>query len=235
MRVVSLGSVRGAPGVTTSSLLLASALGDAVVVEADLDGGVLAVRYGLGREPGLTTFAAAGGDDVGQWTAHAQSAGGVPVMVAPDAATTCVSMWRSAGDRITRQLVAADGTAIVDAGRLRTPVPLVAASDLLLLLVSPLPEHLVALVHQLPAIRAAVSGTVGVALVGDGPYCADDIETSLGVRVFGTLPDDRNAAEVLRNGGSRTRLARSRLARSATALAGQIDLALDAPLAKVAV
>lgn len=73
-------------------------------------------------------------------------------MVAPDAATTCVSMWRSAGDRITRQLAAADGTAIVDAGRLRTPVPLVAASDLLLLLVSPLPEHLVALVHQLPAL-----------------------------------------------------------------------------------
>jgi hypothetical protein len=30
------------------------------MVEADLDGGVVAVRYGLGREPGLTTFAAAG-------------------------------------------------------------------------------------------------------------------------------------------------------------------------------
>ena len=107
--------------------------------------------------------------------------------------------------------------------------------DLLLLLVCPLPEHLVALVHQLPALRAAVSGTVGVVLVGDGPYSANDIEASLGVRVFGTLPDDRSAAEVLRNGGSRSRLARSRLARSASALAGQIDLALDAPLVKVAV
>ena len=63
MKVVALASVRGAPGVTTTSLLLASTFEDAPVVEADLDGGVLAVRYGLGREPGLTTLAAAGPEE----------------------------------------------------------------------------------------------------------------------------------------------------------------------------
>ena len=62
MKVISLASVRGAPGVTTTAVLLASTFTDGLVVEADLDGGVLAVRYGLGREPGLTTFAAGGPD-----------------------------------------------------------------------------------------------------------------------------------------------------------------------------
>ena len=50
MKVVSLASVRGAPGVTTTAILLASTFTDGLVIEADLDGGVLAVRYGLEHE-----------------------------------------------------------------------------------------------------------------------------------------------------------------------------------------
>ena len=112
MKVVTLASVRGAPGVTTASLLLASTFADGLVVEADLDGGVLAIRYGLGREPGLTTFAAAGPGDGSGWTAHAQDAGGVPVLVGPDAPSASAALWRTAGDRITRELVASDGVAV---------------------------------------------------------------------------------------------------------------------------
>ena len=141
MNVVTLASVRGAPGVTTASLLLASTLADGLVVEADLDGGVLAIRYGLGREPGLTTFAAAGPDDGSGWRAHAQDAGGVPVLVGPDAPSSSVALWRTAGERITRELVASDGVAVVDAGRLRSPSPVVAASDLLVILVQPVAEQ----------------------------------------------------------------------------------------------
>ena len=48
MTTVALTSVRGAPGVTTTSLLLASVLKGSVLVEADLTGGVVAVRP---REP----------------------------------------------------------------------------------------------------------------------------------------------------------------------------------------
>ena len=79
MRAVALCSARGAPGVTTTALLVASHL-DAVMVEADLSGGVVAIRYGLGREPGLVTLAAANPHEPGGWLDHAQNAGGIPVL-----------------------------------------------------------------------------------------------------------------------------------------------------------
>lgn len=227
MKIVSLASVRGAPGVTTTALLLASTFTDGVVVEADLDGGVLAVRYGLGREPGLTTFAASAQEG---WRAHAQDAGGVPVLVGPDAPGASASLWRTAGERITQKLVAADGIAVVDAGRLRSPVPIVSASDLLAVLVCPIAEQLVGLSHLLPTLRQAIRGQVTAVLVGEGPYNAAEVERSLAVTVVGELPDDRDAAEALRNGGSRARLTRSRLARSVTALGAQMSGTLVEPM-----
>lgn len=229
MKVISLASVRGAPGVTTTALLLASTFTDGLVVEADLDGGVLAVRYGLGREPGLTTFAASGHDVEGGWRAHAQDAGGVPVLVGPDAPGASASLWRTAGERITHKLVAADGVAVVDAGRLRSPVPLVAASDLLAVLVNPVADQLVALTHLVPTLRQAVRGRVAVVLVGAGPYGAAEVELSVGVSVVGELPNDPDAAEVLRVGGSRSRLARSQLARAVGALGVELGSSLLEP------
>ena len=229
MKVISLASVRGAPGVTTTALLLASTFTDGLVVEADLDGGVLAVRYRLGREPGLTTFAASGHDAEGGWRAHAQDAGGVPVLVGPDAPGASASLWRTAGERITHKLVAADGVAVVDAGRLRSPVPLVAASDLLAVLVNPVADQLVALTHLVPTLRQAVRGRVAVVLVGTGPYGAAEVERSVGVPVVGELPNDPDAAEVLRVGGPRSRLARSQLARAVGALSVELASSLLEP------
>ena len=230
MKIVTLASLRGAPGVTTTALLLASTFSDAVVVEADLDGATLAVRYGLGREPGLTTFAA-GTDGQEGWRAHAQDAGGVSVLVGPDAPAASASLWRIAGERITRELVAAEGIAVVDAGRVRSPVPLVAVSDLLVVLVRPQAEHLIALTHALPALHQAIRGKVMVVLVGDGPYRTADVESSLDVKVLLELPNDRDAAEALMTGaGSRTRLARSQLARAVTALGASVSAALVTPL-----
>ena len=62
--IVVLGSVRGSPGVTSWSLLLATAWPvesgtERVVLEADAAGGVLGARYGWGVEPGLASLAAA--------------------------------------------------------------------------------------------------------------------------------------------------------------------------------
>ena len=117
MTTVALTSVRGAPGVTTTSLLLASVLEGAVLVEADLTGGVVAVRYQLGREPGLTTLAAANPHDTEGWREHAQDAGGVPVLVGPDAPDAAESLWRSAGDRLALIVGRVDPWVMVDAGR----------------------------------------------------------------------------------------------------------------------
>lgn len=231
MKIVTLASLRGAPGVTTTALLLASALTQAAVVEADLDGGVLAVRYGLGREPGLTTLAAAGQEDSNDWRAHAQDAGGIPVLIGPDAPAASASLWRTAGGQVADKLVAAEGVAIVDAGRLRSLVPVVTASDLLAVLVHPVAEQLIALTHLLPTLHEAIRGRVAVVLVGDGPYRAVDIEGPLDVRILGQLPYDRDAAEALRNGTlSATRLARSRLARAITALGAEVRVAVGEPM-----
>ncbi|PGH46923.1 hypothetical protein CRI70_31210, partial [Streptomyces sp. Ru87] len=67
-RLVVLGSVTGAPGVTTTALALAAAWppdGDGgvrpVVVEADGSGGDLLIRFGLPPSPSLLDVAAAAG------------------------------------------------------------------------------------------------------------------------------------------------------------------------------
>ena len=230
MKVVTLASVRGAPGVTTTALMLASTIADAVVVEADLDGGVLAVRYGLGREPGLTTFAASSADDGGGWRAHSQDAGGVPVLVGPDAPGAAVALWRAAGERINERLIAGHGCAVVDAGRLRSSVPIVASSNVLAVLVCPVAEQLVALTHLLPTLRAAIRCEATVVLVGDGPYRAATVERTLGTTVLGELPYDRDGADALRNPtGWATHPGRSRLARAVAALSVHVSTVVAEP------
>ena len=215
MRIVTLASVRGAPGVTTTALMLASTIADSVVIEADLDGGVLAPRYGLGREPGLTTLAASDAEDEPGWRAHAQDAGGVPVLVGPDAPGAAVALWRSAGARISERLITGGGCAVVDAGRLRSPIPIVAASDVLTVLVCPVAEQLVALTHVLPTVREAIRCEVTVVFVGEGPYSAATVERALGTTVLGELPHDRDGAESLRyRTGWATHPGRSRLGRA---------------------
>jgi hypothetical protein len=148
-------------------------------------------------------------------------------LVGPDAPAASASLWRTAGERITHKLKAADGTAVIDAGRLRSPVPIVTASDLLIVLVSPVAEQLVALTHVLPTVREAIRGQISVVLVGRGPYRKSEIEGSLDVTVLTELPDDRDAANVLCHGvGSRSRLARSHLVRAVTELGAAVSTSL---------
>lgn len=229
MRLVTLASLRGAPGVTTTALLLAAGIEDAAVVEADLDGGVLAVRYGLGREPGLTTFAAAATPGPATWLEHAQSAGGVPLLVGPDVPSAAVSLWRTAGERITDRLVHSDGFAVVDAGRLRFATPLIVASELVVILVRPVAEHLVALQQHLPVLQAATRGQVAAVVVGPGPYRRQEIHRDLGIGVLAELPDDPTAAAALQSvGGSSARLRRSRLVRAVAGLCESIVASSEA-------
>jgi hypothetical protein len=108
-------------------------------------------------------------------------------------------------------------------------VPLVAASDLLAVLVNPVADQLVALTHLVPTLRQAVRGRVVVVLAGAGPYGAAEVERSVGVSVVGELPNDPDAAEVLRVGGSRSRLARSQLARAVGALGVELGSSLLEP------
>lgn len=224
MSAIALTSVRGAPGVTTTSLLLASVLDGAPVVEADLSGGVIAVRYELGREPGLTTLAAANPRDPDGWRDHAQNAGGVPVLVGPDASESTESLWRTAGDRLSGVIGRIQPWVVVDAGRIHRRTPALRDADLVVLLVRPIAEQLVGLTHSIHSIRRDASGELAIALVGDGPYRSSDIEATFEHPVVAHLPHDPGAAGQLLDGrGGRSTLGRSRLARAVTDLGSDLD------------
>src|SRR5438477_511605 len=84
MMTIVVGSVRSA-GATTVALAIAGWLDPVVLVEADPDGGVLALRYGLRREPGLLTLAASRDLEGDMLSEHTQRLpGGLPVIVAPE-------------------------------------------------------------------------------------------------------------------------------------------------------
>lgn len=224
MTTIALTSIRGAPGVTTTSLLLASVLGGAPVAEADLSGGVIAVRYELGREPGLTTLAAANPRDPDAWRDHAQDAGGVPVLVGPDASEAAESLWRTAGDRLAGVIGRIEPWVIVDAGRVHRLTPAVTEADVVVVLVRPDAEHLVGLTHAIRPIRRKGSGELAVVVVGDGPYRASDIQATFDHPVITHLPHDPGAAGQLLDGrGGRSTLSRSRLARAVTDLGSDLE------------
>lgn len=235
MNLVGFASLRGAPGVTTTALLVAGSLnGPAGLVEADLSGGTLAVRYGLGREPGLTTFAANRTVDPGQWRYHAQDAGGVPVLVGPDSPQNASALWHRAGATLGRDLAAADATFVIDFGRVTEALPLCEHLALLVILVRPVAEHLVTLSHRLPVLRQ-MTRQVAVVLVGNGDYRPPDVAVPLGVDVLGVLPHDTRAAGALAGEGRSTQLARSPLARSSAAVASTVAATVATPAAPVVV
>ncbi len=224
MRSVALCSVRGAPGVTTTALLLASRLGGSVLVEADLSGGVIAARYGLGREPGLTTLAASRLPEPAAWLDHAQDAGGVPVLVGPDSPEASESLWRTTGDRLAAAIDQLDGRVVIDAGRLQRATPIALGAELLLVLARPLAEQLVGVSHALSSLQRASRGHVAVVLIGRGPYRAADVQTALGCHVLAHLPDDPTSAERLIDGrGSQARIARSPLGRAVAVIGDEIE------------
>jgi hypothetical protein len=222
MTIVGVAAVRGAPGVTTTSLLVAAAMPDAVLVEADASGGVLAARYGLGREPGLTTMLAeARSGGTIDWRAHAQSAGGVAVVVGPDSPEAAQVLWQQSSDRIARVLRSLDATVVADLGRVGPHLPLAGALDVLVLLVRGTREHLVTASHRLAALRAGARA-VAVVVVGDGDYSALEVAQSLGVGVLAALPDDPAAARILEGHSPARSLARTRLVRACQGLAGRV-------------
>lgn len=224
-----MASLRGAPGVTTTALMTAAALRGSALVEADLSGGVLAVRYHLGREPGLATFAV---HPSSGWKAHAQAVGNVAVMVGPDAPEATRTLWSNGGLEVISALAGIDETVVVDAGRLDRHPALLAGTDLLVIVIRPVAEHLVALKHQLPILkRSAWGGRIGIALSGDGPYEPKDLIDDLDVDFFAPLPNDSPTASALENGHTPDQLRKTELGtaskRLAKAIRRSLELGLD--------
>lgn len=232
MMLTVFGAVRSSPGVTTSIMAIASCLEGAAVVEADWDGGVLAARLGLPREPGLTSLAAAARTaTAADLKDHGHPlADGTLVVPGPASADSAIGVWTSVGRRLADVLVTESGRrpVLVDAGRLSPLSPvsvLLEQADRLVVVARPAVEELHALSTRLGELRNAARDRVSVLLIGERPYGAAQVAEQLDVDVVGFLADDRRAAEAISGHGravSTRALQRSALARSARNAAERI-------------
>lgn len=226
---IDLVAARSSPGVTTTALALATAIpGPVLVVEASEDGGVLAARYGLAGEPGLTTLAAARLPPTCEllW-AHAQPLPGtearIQVLVGPGGAEAAHVLMRSSADRLVTCLedVREDTTVLVDHGRLPAhpaALPLLATSDRLTVVIRPVAEELHALARRLP-VFSEVGPPLTVLPVGESPYGPEEIAATLQCRVAGAIADDATSAAALAGRHAMRRIDRGALLRSVVPLA----------------
>lgn len=224
-------SARGACGVTTAMLAVASVWpGSLLLVEADESGGVLAARFGLAAEPGVTTLAAAARHDAAATSLdeHAQplpgTDGRLRVLVGPATPEAAQPLWRTAATRIDALLAEVDVPVLVDVGRLLPSpavAPLIARADRLVVVARPRADDLQAVAQRLPAM-SALGPTPELLLVGDRPYHPQEVAGTLRCRMVGELADDRPAAEALAGTVSTRRLGRSLLLRTAVGLVEQL-------------
>lgn len=221
MAVIVLGSAHGSPGATTAALALAAHLPGGVLVEADCDGGVLAARLGLAREPGIVSAAAdRDSHSAGALLRHAQAGpGALSVVVGPASPANAAWVWQTAGPNLADAVHGHAGWVVIDAGRLSPDAPTHPLLERALTAIVVRPRA-----DELAIVSAGLAATDSTArprliLVGERPYSAAEVSAELGCSVVGVVADDPRAAGILWEGGSRRVLARSAFARSIRSLA----------------
>lgn len=239
MALVCVGSVRAAPGVTTMAVAIAAVWPRAVVlVEADPDGGVLALRYGLSRHPGLTDLAATLREppSIEALLRSAQAVPGsdLPVVVGPESGSVATHVLTDAAASLGNWCADIDGMdVVVDCGRLgpRSPaVPLLGAAAEVLVVARPRADELYAAVHRMADLR--LGSRTELVLVGEHPYRGSDVGAQFGVRVAGAVADDPRTARMVQTGrGSVRALRRSLLVRSVQSLVDELAPRLGVPAA----
>ena len=201
--MVCLGSAHGSPGVTTTALALAATWPEhrrCLLVEADPFGGVIAARYGLGDTPGLSSLAAVGRrglDDDVVWQHAQQLSGGVLVLVGPASADEAHAVVRDlAGALAAWSAAQTEVDVIVDCGRLAPGLPVmgpILGAGALMVLTRPSLDQLRPAAHRVMALRdSGVDATL--LLVGDQPYGAHEVATTLHTDVVGVVAWDPHAA-----------------------------------------
>lgn len=234
MALIVFGSQKGSPGASLTALAVAAAWPKrdgrkVVLLEADPDGGVLAVRYGLGREPGLLTLAASGRHGTnrdGLWSHTQQLPGGLPVVVAPDRPGQASAALHTAGDTLGRWLQSlTDVDVVADVGRLSPYSPALSftsAADMIMMVARPDAEQIQPAAERIKALRAMNEST-GWCLIGTKPHTPAEIAEVHRIPVFGEIAHDTRGAHALERGGSPSRVRRSALVRSAADLASSIE------------
>jgi hypothetical protein len=244
MGVVAFASAKGAPGVTTTVLALAFAwLRPALVVEADMTGSSSMLsgflRGGTDHSRGLVGLSVSarqhGFTDHGLWEQCLRLGDErylLPGIADPAQAAALTSAWSPLAG-VLSDLEAAGVDTLVDAGRLGTahaPMPLLRAADAVILVTGTRLPDVYALSRRVPGLRTDLaahgdSERLCVLTVGEGrPYTNREIESSLGVRVLGSIAWDPLSADVYSVGATPgRRFESSPLARTAAATASTIS------------
>jgi MinD-like ATPase involved in chromosome partitioning or flagellar assembly len=228
--VLSLVSAHGSPGVTTAALALAATWPQhrkCLVVEADVFGGVIAARYGLGDTPGAVSLTAAarrhGLDDDLVWEHVQQLPGGLPVLVGPPSPDESHAVFRDLAGELAGWATAQRAVdVIVDGGRLMSRsssiAPLLKAGTVMVV-ARPTVDQLRPAAIRLEAMKASGS-EASILLVGDQPHGPAEVASSLHCRVAGVVAwDPKTAAILAGTPGAMRDLRRSPLIRSAATLA----------------
>ncbi|MGW3352170.1 hypothetical protein ACWDA3_53505 [Nonomuraea rubra] len=250
MALYALMSAGGSPGVTTTALAVTYAWeGRALLAECDPAGGN--VLQGLlggsmeGHESGLLELALAAAHDpdpavlwryVIALDRDAREWLLLPGLRDPRHLVQLDGAW----DTISGALKAAQDKAdvVIDVGqigRVDTPMSLISATDLAVMLLHPTLRHVAQARPRLDALGRYVGADVPVALcvVGNGPYSLKEISSALyDLPVLAWIPDDKKSAEVLSDGKqARKSFHRSALMRGASALGTAMRRRLSAETA----
>ncbi|MGH1565696.1 hypothetical protein [Mumia sp. DW29H23] len=177
MALIALASAKGAPGVTTTSLLLGALWPRPVVVaECDPSGGDVATRMpgadggALDPQTGLLSLAAAGRRSLYPELvdAHTQQVvGGLEVLLGPpfpEQAGGLQTAWPQLGPLLARL---PQHDVVADLGRVGALTPqnaLLASADAVVLVVDTAPSSVVHLRHRLRPVSDAVGGAYGAPL-----------------------------------------------------------------------
>lgn len=253
----ALTSAKGSPGVTTTALALAAAVGtqpsaairqprsgrDAgitgspLIVELDPAGGDLECWCGPHGEPGLLRAVTDVRDRTGaeRLSRHAvEVVPGVAAVIAPTTEGSMAAALGSAADGFADAVGAAPGTTIVDVGRWATPGPLLTTRLVRKAAVAVVVcRSALASVEHTRALVATLGGAarrVAVVMVGgERPYSSDEVSAVVNAPVIGVLPwDPRGVAGLIDRGVTRA-WTRSPMASAAADLAVALAQIGDVP------
>ena len=233
MTVIAITEAAGTSAATTTALGLAITWpGGVVLVELDPSGGDLASWLDLSESRGIMTLAASPSshDETGLTTHAQQTAGGLPVIVAPMRSTEAAVAVPAAAARLTNLVGQSDITIIVDLGRFNAAV---LPCDEMLVVVRQSPDSPHATVARIERTaevvkRATASAPTRLLVVGDVPYRPDDIARHLGIALAGTIAlDPTGASLVAGRTATRKTLAKCRLLQCAAQVAADLKRDLD--------
>lgn len=224
MALFALCSARGSPGVTTAALALTLTWqGRCALAECDPAGGTTLAGYlqgALGDDRSIRELAVAElrGEDLRErWWSQLVDLESprrqrllLPGITDPVQSGALRPLWKQFG-RFFVDLAETDGCDVVaDCGRLvapNSPMPLLAAADLILLTLRPSLPGMSAAIPAVRALRGYLVDEVGgfdtlrLLLTGPGDQTTRTVTRELDTPVVARLPDDPRSAAVLSGGG----------------------------------